>query len=356
MQIDKVELFSTVIPLLHPYRIAYETISEAKIIFIRIGTKEGIDGFGCAAPEEPITGETLSEALDFLEGPARDLLLRSDPLRRVRIMRRLSDLSPETPSARAAVDIALLDILGRKAGLPIWQLFGGYRRGIETSFTLGIAPLDDTLALADEMTRQGFRVLKLKGGLSVEEDACKLNMLRERIGPNLVLRFDANQGYSVDEALELLRLAEPAGIEILEQPTPRGRPHLLGNLQQESLVPIMADESLQSLHEAFHLARNGLVDMVNIKLMKVGGFNAARRIDAVAQSAGIESMVGCMDEPGLGIAAGLQFALAQENVEYADLDGFLDLADDPTRDAVILKRGILYPRSAPGFGFSPPIF
>ena len=356
MLITRFEILPMTIALRHPYRIAYQNISEARILFIRIGTVDGIDGFGCAAPEEAITGESFESARECLEGSARELLLGSDPLRRVHTMERLNRICPDVPSARAAVDIALLDILGRKAGLPVWQLFGGYRRGIETSITLGIAPLEETLRDAKELTRQGFRILKLKGGLDVEEDAEKLNCLRSQLGPELVLRFDANQGYTVAKAMQLLELAGEAEIEILEQPTPRGKPRLLGHLSREQSVPVMADESMQSLHEAFHLARNELVDMVNIKLMKVGGFNAARRIDAVAQAAGIETMVGCMDEPGLGIAASLHFSLSQENVGYADLDGFLDLVDDPTREAVVLKRGILYPRSEPGFGFTPQFF
>jgi L-alanine-DL-glutamate epimerase-like enolase superfamily enzyme len=256
------------------------------------------------------------------------------------------------PAAEAMADMALYDLLGKARGLPLHRLLGGTgEESIATSMTIGIMPVDETLERARRWVARGFTCLKLKGGLDWEEDAARTLAVREAVGEGVELRFDANQGFDVEQSVSFAERARPARLELIEQPTPWDRPEMLAEVSRAVGVPVMADESLKTLEHAEQICGGRGADMLNVKLMKVGGISRAAEIDDLAAAAGMPVMVGCMDEAALAIAAGLHFALARPNVKYADLDGHLDLRGDPTDGAVILENGRLRPTGRPGLGF-----
>lgn len=339
-------------PLAEPYTIAYETISKTTNIFLSIETASGLRAWGCAAPDIGVTGETAQSVTRQFSEHIEPMLHGAPAFQHARTMEAARQACPDSPSLLAMVDMALYDLLAQRAQLPLYQLLGGYRHSIPTSITIGILNVEDTLKKAAEFVGQGFFILKIKGGLDVEQDIERIHKIREQFGPSVQIRFDANQGYTVAEALDFVKKTRDCKVEILEQPTSREALGEMGEVSRKSPLPVMADESLLSLIDAFRLARYELADMINIKLMKVGGIAQAMHINSVAKSADMEVMVGCMDESALGIAAGLHFALARPNVEFADLDGHLDLLNDPTSGCFRLEKGVLYPASQAGLGWA----
>lgn len=356
MEITRVKVWPVEMRLEEPYTIAYETVARVVNVFIRIETNTGVVGYGCASPDKEVTGETPESVMEAVGEIYLPLLKGADPVRIARLIEMIRTTLKTKPSAVALVDIALHDILGKVAGLPLWKLLGGYRRRFKTSVTVGILPVDETVARARDWISRGFQVLKIKGGREVNVDIERVLKVREAVGNEVELRFDANQGYGVAEAEAFVEGTRSAGLELFEQPTDKSRPDRLGSVTRRVRLPVMADESLVSLGDAFRLAKHGVVDMVNIKLMKVGGIYEALLINGVARAAGLEAMVGCMDEAALGIAAGLHFALARPNVAYCDLDGHIGLIGDPTAGAVSIRNGILYPTGRAGLGFDLKAF
>jgi len=172
VKITKVEAWPVTMRLTAPYEIAYETVEETVNVFLRLETDSPLVGYGCAAPDAMVTGETPETVLETIRGNADAVLHGADPLRRAVLLEELCEAArKEHPSALAAVDMALHDLLGKIAGLPLWQLLGGYRESIVTSVTVGILNERETVEAAREHIARGFRCLKLKGGRDAEADA-----------------------------------------------------------------------------------------------------------------------------------------------------------------------------------------
>ncbi|WP_036152471.1 mandelate racemase/muconate lactonizing enzyme family protein [Maribacter forsetii] len=351
MKITHISFERLDLKLSDPYTIAYETIDRTSNFILKLETDTKIVGYGCAAPDPVVTNESPSDVTYAINNIIIPYLLGKDPFTYALLLLELKELLAKRSSALAMVDLALFDIMSKKAEVPLYKFLGGYRNSIATSITIGIMGVDETLLKATEFVNQGFTILKIKGGSNLEEDIAKMRMIHEKY-PNIELRFDGNQGYSVKESVAFVKATAAIGVEIFEQPTKVEAEERLGEVMDQVNVPIMADESLKTLTDAFRLAQNERVDMVNIKLQKVGGIWVGMHINSVAKAAKLDAMVGCIDECGLGIAAGLHFALSRPNIKYADLDGHLDIIDDPYHSIFKLEKGILYPNEKHGLGFS----
>jgi L-alanine-DL-glutamate epimerase-like enolase superfamily enzyme len=348
-------LSATAVPvtfrLVEGYRIAGHTYTTADNVILKVTTADGRTGFGCAAPAEEVTGESATACRAALDGLLIPLLRDSDAGQPAAIATRARALASGAPAACAAVDTALLDLQARRAGVPLVRLLGIRRGRLLTSVTLGIDDPRETLDRARRFLDQGFRALKIKVGEDWEADAGVVHRLRRACGPGILIRADANQGYSPGTAIRFLAAVEDADLELLEQPTPADDLDGLARVTRASKVPIMADESVLDAGGAQRVADRRAAPLLNIKLMKAGGVHAALAIGRTAESGGLRAMIGCMDESRIGIAAALHFALACAPVDRADLDGHLDLADDVAEGGVRIRDGCVFPDySRPGLG------
>ena len=273
MQITKAEVTPVELKLKKPVQMAgLPLIKHVTAIFVRLETRQGQSAWGCTVAHPDLTGEPPDQVLHACQACAAKCV----DLHPMNIEYSLAELAPLTekaPSALCAFDLAFHDLLGLAAGMPLYRLLGGYRDRIQTSITIPITPLEESLALAGERARQGFRILKIKGGLDAEQDVRRVQAIHQAL-PNLILRLDADGGYSVRQALDVAH-ALKNDLEMLEQPTPAGDLNALCQVSQHSPLPVLADQSARGPDSALQIAAGHCAQGFSIKLATCGGL--ARR-------------------------------------------------------------------------------
>ncbi len=309
-------------------------------IIVRLGL-DGLVGWGEAAP-----ASTFQESPATVERCLRRIKktgLPRDPMGLEEIEARLLRAGPADGSARAAVEMAAHDLHGKILKRPLWAILGlDPAKAPLTCYSIGI----DDLEVMRQKVRAARRypVLKIKVGTPYDEAI--LRMIRKE-RPRATIRVDANEGWTLREAVKKMEFMRRLGVEYVEQPLPAAVPADLARLHRRSRLPVILDESVKTSADVPRVA--GLCDGVNLKLMKCGGIREAIRIIHTARACGLKIMLGCMIETSLAITAASHIAAL---VDYVDLDGALLLGDDPFRGAD-WTGGRLRMGDAPGLGVRP---
>ena len=351
MKITRAEHWTERFKLKQPYTIAYETITAAASQIVRIDTDIGLFGLGAAAPAPDVTGERIADTRQALDEHLNTLLTGQDARRLDALLRSVQQAMPATPAARAAVDMALYDLMAKGLDIPLVDFLGRAHRSLPTSITLGIASPEESVAEARARVAQGFRILKIKLGKSLADDLERLGRIRAQVGRQVALRVDVNQGYSIGDYQTFIQQTQALDLELFEQPLGAadvdGMQHVSAQVRRRTV----ADESLITPADALALScRPRPFGIYNVKLMKCGGIYPALQIAATAASAGIDLMWGCNDESIISISAALHAALASPATRYLDLDGSLDLVGDLVTGGFVLKNGQLSLTDRPGLG------
>ena len=275
MQITRVEVIPVDLRLRESIRIrttGFREIRSVTAIFIRIETQKGKSAWGCTVAHPDLTGEKPGDTIAACQECAQ-LVPDLHPTNIELSLGELAAHKKMTPTVMCAFDLAFHDLLGLSAGMPLYRILGGYRNRIQTSMTIPIAPVQESVQFALRWANMGFRMLKVKGGLDAAEDVRRVQAIHAAL-PDHLLRLDADGGYSVEEALDVIRAVNDI-VEMLEQPTPADDFNALGQVRNISRVPIIADQSLQGPESALKMASNHVVDGVSIKLATCGGLRCA---------------------------------------------------------------------------------
>lgn len=318
-----------------PFRIAHGTSTERHNVLVRLCDGEH-EGWGEAAPVRQ-HHESQATVLEYLASATRAWPASPNPFLLEDL---LAALPPGSQAGRAALDIALHDLVAKKLGVPLYRLFGlNPDSAPNTSLTISIGPLDEVQARA---AAAPFPILKLKLGPDVEHSLAMVRVARAASKARLVV--DANCAWTEAQALRAIPALAELGVEWVEQPLAEEDLEGLRRVHRASPLPIFADEPVRTAPDVVRLA--GCVDGVNVKLMKAGGLREALRMVAVARAHGLQVMLGCMIETSLGITAAAHLAPL---VDWADLDGNWTVANDPYA-GVHVEHGRLLLPGGPGLG------
>jgi L-Ala-D/L-Glu epimerase len=353
VKIRKIKAWSKNLRLTKPYKIAYEVTSEVLNAFLEIELENGMTGYGSAAASEYVFGEKLEDTIANLQSDAVQKWVGRD----IRHFRSIIDesivLFPKHSATRTAIDISVHDAFGKYLGIPVVDFYGRKHQSLPTSITIGISSVEETIQEAREYKDQGFKILKIKIGLSLEEDIERISKLRETFGKHFKIRVDANQGYNPAQTLAFVKATRSLGLELVEQPMKVGTETEMKALPPDVRRIIACDESLKNAGTAILLASEPQAcGIFNIKLMKCGGLLGAFEIATIAQASGIKLFWGCYDESIISISAALHAAFACPATCYLDLDGSLQLAEDVVKGGFSLVDGELSPLDGAGFGFT----
>jgi len=351
MKITDIKIETVTIPLLTPFKTALRSIDHIENILVTVLTDSGPVGYGGAAPTAVITGDTLASIIGGIEH-IRDHITGMEVGDSEKIFQRLNGCVIGNTSAKAAVDMAIYDLMAKAWDVPLYRLLGGIAHAVETDVTIGLDTSDKMIAESKEKLKGGFNILKIKVGGDPELDVRRLQSIHETVGETVNIRIDANQGWSAKEAVQVGRELEAGGIsiELMEQPVPardfEGMRYVRDNLS----LPVFADESVFSPRDALELVNMNAVDGLNIKLMKCGGIYNALKIAAIAETAGIPCMVGSMMESHVSVCAAAHFAASRTIIKKFDLDAPLFCSFNPAVGGFSYRGAELLFSDAAGLG------
>ena len=354
MKITDIQLKRIDIPLKKTFKTALRTVSVAENVIVLVQTDSGETGFGCAPPTAAITGDTVESIVAAIRGYIAPAIIGMDIENTDGIMNAIQDALPGNTSPKAACDMAVYDLVGKHYDIPLHKFLGGYRKTLETDLTISMNQPEEMKADALDALAQGFDALKLKVGLDPELDVKRVQAVREAAGEKIRLRLDANQGWTPEQAIDVINRLDSLGmnIEFIEQPVKARDFEGLKKVRDNVDTLIMADESVFSPQDAMQLLQMDAVDFLNIKLMKCGGIYNALKIAGIAESFGVECMLGCIVESKVGLAAAAQLAAAKKNITMVDLDAAILLAEDPVDGGYEKRIPFFDVTDAPGLGIS----
>ncbi len=356
MKISKIEVFPIRAPRLEPVRAANWAagLTASEFGILRIETDDGLEGLGEISITSPRIGFSLCHAARTLLAPE---LIGMHPLELPTVLHRIDSLLKGELSAaylRAAFEMALLDLMGRSAQLPVYQLLGGKaREAVPLAWGIYQKSPEAMARDAAQAVANGFHAIKLKVGRRLQEDVAAVQAVSRAIGSKVPLRLDANMSWrSVPEASAAIRaLAAQATVAWIEQPLDRHNLAGMRLLRQHSPVPIMADESLQTLRDAYAVALAEAADVFNVYVCEAGGILAASHIFALASALDVPCIIGSQAELGIGTAAAAHLGVAVADLPYAcETFGPLRYVKDIVLKGPRIEQGFLYPSDSPGLG------